>query len=142
MPLVASSIIAFAGKHWRLILGGLALAVLGLMLVFARADARHWHKVADERQAALTLEIAKHKITLASVATCTNALDQQSKSVLALKAESDKRQADAAEAVRIARRASLDAETRARGLEASAGANRAERACVGSAAYLAAKDGL
>jgi hypothetical protein len=132
----------WALKNWKLVLGGLAVAVLGIMLVIAKGDARHWHAKFDNAEAGRLNEIAKHKITIASVNTCTKALKQQSKAVANLKAETDKRQAEAAQAVKTAQRASLSAETKARALEASAAGNRAEKACMGSAAYQASRGGL
>lgn len=45
--------IAFVLKNWKLVAGGLAVAILGLMLIFARADASHWHKLADSRAATI-----------------------------------------------------------------------------------------
>ena len=52
MPILATNLIAFAGKHWKLILGGLVVAFLGLKLVFAQMEARHFRKLyAAEQQA-------------------------------------------------------------------------------------------
>lgn len=48
-------------KNWKLILGSLGFAVLGIMLVLARADARHWHKQADQTKAAFDLTVANYR---------------------------------------------------------------------------------
>lgn len=45
--------VAFALRHWKLIVGGIGVAILGGMLVFAKADARHWHKDSDNKAALL-----------------------------------------------------------------------------------------
>lgn len=50
--------IALALKNWKLLLGGIALAALSLMLVFARMDARHWEKVATAEKAAHAQTVA------------------------------------------------------------------------------------
>lgn len=40
---------AWALKHWKLIVSAIGFAILGGMLVFAKADARHWHKDSDNK---------------------------------------------------------------------------------------------
>src|SRR3954465_776920 len=57
MPVIAG----FALKNWKLLVGGLALGFLGLMLIFARADARHWHKAADQTKAAFDQTVANYR---------------------------------------------------------------------------------
>lgn len=49
MPVVLANLAAFALKNWKLVAGGAALAVMAVMLLLARSDARHWHKLADQR---------------------------------------------------------------------------------------------
>lgn len=42
-----SALLAFGPfllRNWKLLIGGLALAVLGIMLASAKMDARHWRK--------------------------------------------------------------------------------------------------
>ena len=131
----------FFGTIWGKVSAGLLVAVL-LFAGYQAMQARHWHARYDNAEAGRQLEIAKHAVTRQSVQTCVAALDKQSKDVLDLKAAVEKRQAEAAEAVKIAQRASLSAETRARALEASAAGNRSQGACVGSAAFQAARGGL
>ena len=53
-----ASALSFAGRHWRVISAGLIVSALGLMLLLAKADARHWHKRYDA-------EAAAHKLTVA-----------------------------------------------------------------------------
>jgi cell division septum initiation protein DivIVA len=48
-------------KHWRLIATGLALAALGIALLLAKADARHWKKRAGQEQAAHAMTVANYK---------------------------------------------------------------------------------
>lgn len=38
-------------RNWQAIVGGVAVAVLGLLLMLAKADARHWHKQYDAADA-------------------------------------------------------------------------------------------
>ena len=45
--------VARALTHWKLIVTGIGFAILGGMLVFAKADARHWHKDSDNKAAQL-----------------------------------------------------------------------------------------
>lgn len=52
---------SFLWRHWKLVLGGLALAVLGVMLVIAKGDARHWRKVAEAEKAAHQLTVTSYR---------------------------------------------------------------------------------
>lgn len=47
--------------NWKLLLGGLAVGLLGIMLMFAKADARHWHKQADQTKAAFDQTVANYR---------------------------------------------------------------------------------
>lgn len=49
-------------KYWKLIVGGLIVATLGIMLIIAKADTRHWRKM-HEREA------AAHKLTVENYRT-------------------------------------------------------------------------
>lgn len=40
-------------RQWKLLLGGAAIAIMGMMLLVAKMDARHWHKKYDREHAAL-----------------------------------------------------------------------------------------
>lgn len=83
-------------KNWKLVAGGVALATLAIMLVFAKADARHWRKAYDSDHAALTLEVSKNKINLASIDTLTKALaDKNAESLARAKAYDDAKASDA-----------------------------------------------
>jgi Tfp pilus assembly protein PilV len=54
--------IEYAWRHWKLIAGGLALATMGLLLVLAKADARHWQKQAEQTQAAFDTTAASYRL--------------------------------------------------------------------------------
>lgn len=47
--------------NWRWIMPGVAFAILVALLLFARADARHWHKVADAEKAAHAQTVANYR---------------------------------------------------------------------------------
>lgn len=68
-PTFIPALLKGAAANWKLILGGLAIAGLAVMLLFAKADARHWRKLADQRQELLATERANHAVTRASVET-------------------------------------------------------------------------
>ncbi|RSU21192.1 hypothetical protein [Sphingomonas koreensis] len=51
--------IEFAWRNWKLILGGLIVATLGVMLIVAKGDARHWRKMHEQ-------EVAAHKLTVSN----------------------------------------------------------------------------
>lgn len=142
MPAFALPLLAFAQKHVQLVatLGGFAL--LGILLLIARADASHWKKQDVADVAALMVEQAKHAVTRASLDTCMGSVDAQNKAIDKLKADGDALTASTGKAIADARAASQSAEGTARALEASAAGTKPGGACRGSAAYLAAKAGL
>lgn len=129
-------------KYWKLIVGGLAIAILGMLLVIARADARHYHKLYDAAESGRQVEIAKHAVTRASLDNCIGSLNDMNAAVEKLKSDGDARQAAAARASEAARKAAESAEARARALEASASVSRPDGACRASSAYEAARSGL
>jgi hypothetical protein len=51
----------WALKNWKLVAGGLAIAVLGIMLLIARGDARHWKKAAAAEKQAHALTVANYR---------------------------------------------------------------------------------
>jgi len=53
--------IPFLLKNWKLLLGGLAVGILGISLMFAKMDARHWHKQADQTKAAFDRTVANYR---------------------------------------------------------------------------------
>ncbi|HEX8412634.1 MAG TPA: hypothetical protein VF637_01935 [Sphingomicrobium sp.] len=53
--------IALAPKHWKLIVGGIGLAILTIMLLSARSDARHWEKLASQEKAAHAGTVANYR---------------------------------------------------------------------------------
>jgi hypothetical protein len=128
-------------KNWKLLAGGLALAVLGFMLVLAKADARHWRAKSNGFESAFNLEVAKHAITRQSVATLEGV-------VAAKNAESQAR-ADAfakAQAQSVSDLAALNARWRAgEGVRARLQAlvsNPPNEACRAPAALLDGLEGL
>ena len=56
-------------RNWKLIAGGLALAALAITLLVAKADARHWHKQADNYR--LQIEVARREASDAAAANAT-----------------------------------------------------------------------
>lgn len=54
--------LTFTLRNWKLILGGLALAGLSIALLLAKADARHWEKVANNTQAAFDKTVADYRL--------------------------------------------------------------------------------
>jgi hypothetical protein len=134
--------LAFIAKHWKLLLSGLALAILGFMLLHAQSQARHWHKLADANKQGWQLEMAKHAVTRQSLTQCIGSIDDMNAAVERLKTDADKRQADAGKALDGARKAAEGAQDRARALEASAAQSRSGGSCEASAAYQAARGDL
>jgi len=53
--------IPFILSNWKLLLGGLAVGLLGVMLMFAKAGERHWHKEADQTKQALADTVANYR---------------------------------------------------------------------------------
>lgn len=53
-------------KYWQLILGGIGCIALGIMLMFAKADARHWKKQSGQFEQALASEKAAFAQTVAN----------------------------------------------------------------------------
>lgn len=131
------TVLAFALRNWKLLLTGAAIGLLGVLLLFAKADARSWHKKYDQTLSLYQVEQAKHAVTRASLDTALSAIDDQNAAVQALATESASR-INAADKARIAAqeaaRASLDT---ARALDASAAVARSKDGpCVPSETFL------
>ena len=133
--------IALALRNWKLIVGGLGLFALGLLLMLAKADARHWRKMHDGVLASYQLEQAKHAITRQSVATLETALKAKNAESIARAEAFERAKAEAARDV-----ASLNARwaagegARAR-LEAFV-RNPPSAACRAPAGLISALEGL
>ena len=130
--IAATAILETLWRHWKLIAGGAALAFLGILLLLAKADARQWEKRADQNKALYDREVLAHAVTRTSVNTLQNALNDQSRSVRALAAESDARSQAAGDAKKAALAAVQVAEKSAAALDASAAAPRAGAPCAPS----------
>jgi len=130
--IAATVIIETLWRNWKLIAGGAALAFLGILLLLAKADARSWEKIADQNKALYDREVYAHAVTRTSVNTLQMALDDQSRSVRALAAESDARSLAAGDAKKAAQAAGNAAERTAKALDASAAAPRAGVPCAPS----------
>lgn len=48
-------------RHWRLVVPGLIIAALGIALLLAKGDARHWQKRFDNEAASHQIDIANFK---------------------------------------------------------------------------------
>lgn len=53
--------IVLVKRHWKAALGLVGFVGLGIMLLMARADARHWREAAEHEKAAHALDIAQAK---------------------------------------------------------------------------------
>lgn len=82
-----TAVLAFALANWKAILAAGALISLGTLLLIARGDAQHYHKLSDQNAASADLANSKLLISNASIASLTNALNAKN-------AESEKRAAD------------------------------------------------
>jgi hypothetical protein len=118
--------------NWKAVLAGLALAALGLALILAKADARHWKKRYASEQLAHQLEQAKHSVTLASLDRALVAIEDQNAAVARLKTDGDKRASDAKSALEASERAAERSKGIVRQLEASAAAVPAGEPCTPS----------
>jgi hypothetical protein len=124
--------IEYVWRHWKLIVAGLALATMGLLLFLAKADARHWQKQADQNRALYDRETMAHAVTRTSLNMVQTALDDQSRAVRGIAADSEARIAasdTAREAAQVAARAS---ERMAAALDASAAVARPGEPCAPS----------
>lgn len=139
----ATAALEWAWRHWKLIAGGIALSVLGLVLLLAKADARHWEKQSRQNAEKLKTEQAKHALTRMSVDRCTAALDDQSKAVAKLAADSDARMKAAADSRSAAQEAAKASGKVAAALDASAAVVRPEAAaCPPSDTFWAGREAL
>lgn len=129
--------IELAWRNWRVIAGGIVLATLGLLLMLAKADARQWEKQALQNKARFDTEVLAHAVTRTSLNMLQTALDDQSRSVRALAAESDARTAAAGDAKKAAQAGAVAAERAAKALDASAVAPRAGEPCAPSDVFWA-----
>ena len=132
IKLALEELLSLAWRHWRFILGGIAVAVAVALIMLAKADARSWEKKADQNKALYDREVLAHAVTRTSVNTLQNALNDQSRSVRALAAESDARSQAAGDAKKAAQAAVQVAEKSAAALDASAAAPRAGAPCAPS----------
>jgi hypothetical protein len=129
--------IPFILSNWKLLLGGLAVGLLGVMLMFAKADARHWHKAADAATASYQREVAKNAVQVASIDKLTAALDDQSAAVAKLATDSDARTKAADQARIAAQEAARASNDTARALDASAAVARSKDGpCVPGETFL------
>lgn len=120
---------AFALKNWKLIGIGILALLLGIqtMRLSGRTDQR------DKARAETQLEITKHAVTLASLKSVTDALNDQNARVELLAVAAKRKQDEAARALAGAREASRSAEERARRIEAvrpSTGLCRTDRSIM------------
>ena len=65
MSALAAAALRLGLGHWRAIGLGLAFAALGLMLVLAKAETRHWRKQAEHHEALHLAERQAHARTIA-----------------------------------------------------------------------------
>lgn len=89
--------VIFLLKYWKLIAGGLAVVALAVALMLARADAQHWHKLADQR--ASTIEQVKVASAAADAAARKAIADTEAR----YKEHADATQAQYADAAATAR---------------------------------------
>lgn len=61
MPIIAANALEWALRNWKLVAGGLALTALGIMLLLAKADARHFSKLYDQEKAAHAQTVANYR---------------------------------------------------------------------------------
>lgn len=88
--------LSFIWKHWRLFAGGFVVGVLGLLLLIAKGDARHYKALWQQEQAAHQLTAAKLATSNASIDTLTAALnDKNAESVARAQAYADSKASDA-----------------------------------------------
>lgn len=88
--------LSFVWKHWRLFADGFVVGALGLLLMIARGDARHYKALWQQEQAAHQLTVAKLAISNASIDTLTAALnDKNAESLVRAQAYADSKVADA-----------------------------------------------
>lgn len=121
-------------RNWRWMLPAVVFAGLGLALVLARAESRHWRKIADSRAQQIQLEQAKHSITRASLDQALAAIDDQNAAVQKLRADGDVRAKAANDALAGAQRAAERSDGIAAQLRASAGKAGSGERCAPSEA--------
>lgn len=119
---------AFILNNWKLLLGGVALLGVLIYVAILRADANHWHKLADSYQAQL--------------ASCKAAVELQNAHVDALAREGQARATAAEQALETARAATESQGDAIRSLTASAAKSRPVAGCRASEAYQAVREGL
>lgn len=94
--MAVEEILSFIWRHWKLFAGGAVALVLVVMLMIAKADARHWQKLDTLHSAQRDAEIAKNAVNLESITRLTDALDDKNaESEARARAYSDTRAADA-----------------------------------------------
>ena len=136
--IAATTALEWIWRNWKLVLGGLVVGVLGLMLVFAKADARHWHKKYDTAQASFQLEVAKHAVTRQSVALLETKVGEQNAAIDRMAADSNARIREGADALAAVKQGRSATESAVAALQASAVRNIAAGApCVSSDAVKA-----
>lgn len=136
-----TALLPFALKNWKLLLGGFVVAGLSLMLVLAKADARHWKGEAGRFETSFNLEVAKHAVTRQSVATLEAALKAKNAESVARADAFEKAKAkSAADLAALDARYAAEKGRRSR-LEALL-SNPASEACRAPAALTEALEGL
>jgi hypothetical protein len=126
-------------RNWKLIVGGLALASLGILLAFSRMDTQHWKKVAGQNAEKYAMEQLSHAVTRQSVATLERVLGEQNAAIDKLNADSSARIKAGADALAAVKQGRVGTEKAVAALQASAGRNiGADEPCVSSAAFRAA----
>ena len=74
-------ILLYILANWKWLLGAAASAALGIALLFATIDARHWHKIADQRAATIAAVKAAQPIAEAAQAAVNHAPAAQSQTI-------------------------------------------------------------
>lgn len=133
------NILSLAWRHWRLIAEAVGLAVLGVMLWLANGRADRETRRADKMTMAYQTEVAKHAVSLASIASLTDVIRaKNAESDARAKALADSRAADVRDV------AAADARQRADGArrEALGAIARQGGGCPAPAALIKGLDGL
>lgn len=133
------NIASLAWRHWRLIAEGIGLAVLGFLLWSANGRADREAKRADKATTAYQLEVAKHAVSLASIASLTDIVRaKNAESDARAKALADSRAGDARDVAAADARQRADGARRA-ALEAIA---KGKSGCAAPAALIRGLEGL
>lgn len=143
IPFAIENALSLAWRNWKLIAGGLVVATLGVLLLLAKGDARSWEKQALQNKARFDTEVLAHAVTRTSLNMLQTALEDQSRTVRNLAAESDARTLAAGDAKKAAQAAVQAAERTAKALDTSAATPRAGAAgCPPSETFWASRKEL